>query len=157
MSQESLSAALEREHREIDHGIAAFLTGPGEAAALARATAALRRHIYLEEEFLFPPLRDGGLSMPIFVMMREHGAVWDTMDELDALLAKGTQDDAVAATGQDLLARLARHNAKEEPVIYPQADHGLTEAATAALRDFMETGQLPQGWVCERGGGDPRV
>lgn len=157
MSQESLSAALEREHREIDHGIAAFLTSPGEAASLARATAALRRHIYLEEDFLFPPLRDGGLSMPIFVMMREHGEVWDTMDELDALVAKGTQDDAVASTGQDLLARLARHNAKEEPVIYPQADHGLTEAATAALRDFMETGQPPQGWVCERGGGDPRV
>ena len=52
----SLAAALEQEHREIDDGIAAFTAVPGDRHALARAIGALRRHIYLEEEILFPLL-----------------------------------------------------------------------------------------------------
>lgn len=54
MEGETLHAALEREHHEIDAGIEAFLAPPagGEnrTASLVRAIAALRRHIYLEEK-----------------------------------------------------------------------------------------------------------
>ena len=56
MSPGTLADALEREHQEIDLGIAAFRADPRRTAALGRALAGLRRHIYLEEEFLFPPL-----------------------------------------------------------------------------------------------------
>ena len=49
METEGLAAALEREHREIDEGIAAFTTSPGDPQPLAHAIRALRRHIYLEE------------------------------------------------------------------------------------------------------------
>src|SRR5690554_5908558 len=78
----SLAAALEREHREIDDGLEIFSAG-GEGTderreALERAIRALRRHIYLEEEFLFPPLREAGLVAPIFVMLREHAQIWAT-------------------------------------------------------------------------------
>ncbi|MEO6996601.1 MAG: hemerythrin domain-containing protein, partial [Terracoccus sp.] len=58
---ESLTALLEREHHEIDAGIEAFLEGLAQNEIrdqeLTRSVGALRRHIYLEEEFLFPPLR----------------------------------------------------------------------------------------------------
>lgn len=67
MEIESLAAALEREHHEIDAGIAAFTAAPGDWQPLARAIRALRRHIYLEEEFLFPLLREaepGSRSSP---------------------------------------------------------------------------------------------
>lgn len=151
---ETPAAALEREHREIDAGIEAFtesLTrGEFGPEPLRRAMDTLRRHIYLEEEFLFPPLRTAGLVGPVLVMLREHGELWQSMGALEALLAEGA--DAGTATVRDrcreLLAQLDRHNSKEEPIVYPQAERVLTESATAELRTLIASGELPEGWVC---------
>lgn len=154
----ALAAALEREHGEIDAGIEVFLTGQAEgqpcAQPLRQALSALRRHIFLEEEFLFPPLRDAGLVAPIFVMLREHGEIWDTVDALDAQLAINPGAAAMSEICRALLAQLERHNSKEEPIIYPQADTVLTAAATSSLRTFLATGRMPEGWVCARAGAE---
>jgi hemerythrin-like domain-containing protein len=147
MTMETLAAALEREHHEIDGAIEAYLEEPGEnAESLARALAALRRHIYLEEQFLFPPLRAAGFVAPIFVMLREHGELWRTMESIEREL----EDDAASVPGECkwLLALLAKHNAKEEPILYPHADSALTAPASAELREFLREGRLPDGWVC---------
>jgi hypothetical protein len=81
---ESLSALLEHEHHEIDAGLEAFLAGldcgQTRTQDLTHAVEALRRHIYLEEAFLFPPLRAAGLIPPVLVMLREHGEIWRTLD-----------------------------------------------------------------------------
>ena len=65
MEMELLAVALEREHIEIDDALTAFAAGPvtkeRDLEPLSGAIGALRRHIYLEEEFLFPPLRETGL------------------------------------------------------------------------------------------------
>jgi regulator of cell morphogenesis and NO signaling len=155
---ERLSVLLEREHHEIDAGVQAFLEGLslGETRTeeLTRAVEALRRHIYLEEEFLFPPLRAAGMLPPVLVMLREHGEIWR---RLDAILA--TDPDADGAAAQDrcgaLLALLASHNAKEEPIIYPQADAVLTPEATTDLRVFISSGRMPDGWTCAQA--QPRI
>lgn len=85
----SLSAVLVHEHHEIDAGIEAFLAGLslGETRMqeLTRAVEALRRHIYLEEEFLFPPLQAAGMIPPVLVMLREHGEIWRTLDAIQIL------------------------------------------------------------------------
>ncbi len=152
----ALAVALEREHREIDAGIEAFLAaqakGLPRTEPLTQAIDALHRHIFLEEEFLFPPLRDAGLIAPIFVMLREHGEIWDTLDALDAQLAINPGAAAMSEISRTLLEQLARHNAKEEPIIYPQADTVLTATASARLSSFMATGQRPEGWACARAG-----
>ena len=153
MTQETLSAALEREHREIDTGVEEFLDDTSDAAPLVRAMQALRRHIYLEEAFLFPPLREGGLSMPIFVMQREHGELWDTMDELEELLEDEAGPAATADLSRHLLEQLDRHNSKEEPVIYPHADAALPAETAEQLRAFLDSGWLPDGWVCAHAAG----
>ena len=74
-----LSVVLKREHHEIDSAIAAFIEkldgGCVQPEPLRAALEALRRHIYLEETILFPPIREAGMIMPIFVMMREHCAI----------------------------------------------------------------------------------
>jgi regulator of cell morphogenesis and NO signaling len=153
MGVETVAEALEREHHEIDDGIAAFTAGSAggtpDPQPLLRAVAALRRHIYLEEEFLFPPLREAGLSMPVFVMVREHAQMWKTMDTLDAVV----REDAAAAPVADLLRELQEeldaHNPKEEQILYPQTDQVLSEAATAELRELLDQGRTPEGWVCE--------
>lgn len=156
---DTLAAALEREHHEIDRGIEAFLVGRAEGQPqtepLARAIEALRRHIFLEEHFVFPPLRDAGLVAPIFVMLREHGEIWDTLDVLDAQLIANPDAAAMSEICDKLLEQLARHNAKEEPILYSQTDAVLTTAAGADLRAFLAAGRRPDRWVCAQAGTGP--
>jgi len=157
-TQPTLSAALEREHHEIDGGIEEYAAalasddgdGTQDPAPLLRAMAALRRHIYLEEEFIFPPLKDAGMMMPVFVMLREHGEIWDGMDALDAMLASDADHETQLQACRELLAQLESHNMKEEPVIYPQADAMLSAEATERLHAFLATGEMPDGWRCEK-------
>jgi regulator of cell morphogenesis and NO signaling len=151
MEGATLGAALEREHREIDARIEAFgaepAEGGGRVESLTGAIAALRRHIYLEEEFLFAALRSE-LAVPTIVMLREHGELWRTLDELEEKLAEGARE-SVRGLCRELLARLASHNGKEEPIFYTRADPGLTPAAAAELRAFLESGRMPEAWVCQ--------
>ena len=146
MEIESLAAALEREHHEIDHGIAAFTAAPGDPQPLIRAIRALRRHIYLEEEFLFPLLCEAepGLTAPVFVMLREHAQIWAALDSLERELDDGTR----LVLCRQLTVRLLHHNLKEEKVLYPRADDALPPAAADRLRAFLGSGELPEGWVC---------
>lgn len=154
MSGEALRVALEHEHREIDSGIETFIAGleNGKAVTtpLLGAMEELRRHIYLEEEFLFPAMRKAGMTMPILVMLREHGELWRTMDAIDALLGDPAEPGRILDCCRELLAQLNQHNSKEEPVIYPLADAALTAEAYAGLRTFLQTGQTPEGWVCQQ-------
>lgn len=153
MPEQALSAALQHEHQQIDAGIATVLEqldrGRVAAETLGATLDFLRRHIYLEERILFPPIRHGGLMMPLFVMMREHGEIWRTMDTLTAMLADGAEPAAVAQTCRQLVGQLDAHNMKEEPVIYPAADNGLSAEQAAELADFLDTGRTPDAWVCQ--------
>lgn len=154
MEIESLAAALEREHREIDEGIEAFTVDPGSAVRdlrpLAAAIRALRRHIYLEETLLFPPLYEAGLVAPVIVMLREHGQIWATLDALEGQLHTGAPEDIEPALCRQLSVQLLHHNLKEEKILYPQADQVLSAPVTAQLRDSLDSGELPDGWVCQR-------
>ncbi len=142
----SLAVALEREHHEIDSGIAAFTAAPWDRQPLGHAIGALRRHIYLEEEFLFPLLREAesGLAAPVFVMLREHAQIWATLDSLERDLDAGTG----LALCRRLTVQLLHHNLKEEKILYPRADDALSPTAASRLRAFLRSGELPGGWVC---------
>jgi len=146
----TLASALEQEHREIDRAIEDYLASSdengGRVESLTQAMTALRRHIYLEEEFLFPPMRDAGFVAPIFVMLREHGELWDTMGTIDRELAADPAE--VPGRCKWLLAQLTKHNQKEEPILYPHADEVLGAPASAELVTFLERGSIPDGWVC---------
>lgn len=150
----TLAEALEKEHEDIDAGIAAFRSGLGGGTppvdTMMRALAAHRRHIYLEETLLFPPLRSGGLFAAVLVMLREHGEMWTLMDELEPLVSAGGADPAVAGLCERFVALIDAHNLKEEATIYARADEVLSAPASAELRSFMESGTMPQGWVCEK-------
>jgi regulator of cell morphogenesis and NO signaling len=152
----ALGAALEREHREIDAGIDAFRTssaggetGPdGALASLRRAMDALRRHIYLEEEFLFPPMR-AEFAIPMGVMLREHGEIWRTLDALEAKLSESDDRASMLSVCDELAEQLERHNSKEEPIFYTQADRSLGTEESTELKDFLQSGQMPPGWICQ--------
>lgn len=153
MQPETLDAALEREHREIDASLERFDEGLADGEwrtdSLAAGADALRRHIYLEEEFLFPALRAAGFMAPVFVMLREHGDIWARLDDIEEKAASAADVAATRQTYEELAALLESHNAKEEAILYPQADSVMEPAAHEQLSKFMETGRLPDGWVCE--------
>lgn len=155
MGEEALSVVLEREHHEVDDGIEAFVasyvSGDASPDAFERAADLLRRHIYLEEIQLFPPLRAGGLMAPVFVMLREHGELWATLEQVQQAIAAGDRP-LVEQLCKNLLAQLANHNGKEEPILYPQIDALLDAGATAEALEFLRSGTMPDGWVCERAG-----
>ena len=149
----TLTDALEREHHEIDAGLEAF----GEALARGRVAAeafgpaadALRRHIYLEEEHLFPPLRARGLFGPITVMIREHADIWPLLDVIEAGIADGAPAEAMGETFRQLTSLLEEHNFKEERIVYPSADQSLPEAEAAEMHTLIEDASMPEGWRCQ--------
>ena len=151
-----LSVVLKREHHEIDSAIAAFIEnldgGCVQAEPLSAAVEALRRHIYLEETILFPPIREAGMVMPIVVMMREHGELWRTMGALTDLIADRADSEQLRDTCHRLLGQLEQHNSKEEPIIYPHVDCDLPALVSAELARFIETGRIPDGWACQQAG-----
>jgi regulator of cell morphogenesis and NO signaling len=144
-----LSVVLQREHHEIDSAIAAFIEtldgGCMQPEPLRAALEALRRHIYLEETFLFPPIREAGMLMPVFVMMREHGELWRTMGALTDLIVDTADSEQLRDTCHRLLGQLEQHNSKEEPIIYPLADSDLPALVSAELARFIEIGRIPDG------------
>ncbi|AYM40948.1 MULTISPECIES: hemerythrin domain-containing protein [Mycobacteroides] len=157
MTNLAVSVELKREHREIDLAIETFIEGLDSGSVhhelLVDTIEALRRHIYIEEVFLFPPLRDAGVVMPIFVMMREHGQLWRTMDTLTDLLNSRKNSLCLRDMCMQLLDQLHQHNFKEELIIYPNADTGLPLHTSVEVSRFVETGQAPDGWVCQQAGG----
>src|SRR5690625_4310136 len=171
MSPSSIAEALIREHHEIDAGIESFIsriTAAGQeptaaevgesAAALLGSFAALRRHIYLEEEFIFPALDDPSVSMALMVMYREHGQIWRLMDQVEQNIsandaASNHAPSEILTTCQAMLTELERHNAKEGPIIYPHTDADLSESERQRLKNFLDTGQMPAGWVCREAAG----
>lgn len=164
-----LARALLKEHHEIDAGIETFtsratesLTGEPKTGRelsawsepLVAAMHALRRHIYLEETLVFPKLRVGGLMMAVMVMIREHGELWREMDAVEQQLSEmaapqRTEVSQLISSCRNMLALLDAHNMKEEPVIYPHLDTDLDGPTERLLTEFLKTGEMPEGWVCE--------
>jgi regulator of cell morphogenesis and NO signaling len=157
METDSVASALEREHQEVDAAIEAFTGGPQDdqgRADLSRALSVLRRHIYIEEEFLFPALREAGLDGPVMVMLREHAEIWKLLDTIEPELT--SIGDAAHWAGGATLCReldflLREHNLKEERVLYPLADRVLTVEVISRVGSVLDSGSLPQGWLCQGG------
>lgn len=149
METKTLDAALKQEHRQIDEGIEAFTRGGTDMDALAGSMQALRRHIYLEEELLFPPLQAAGMFGPIFVMLREHGEMWIMMDALQIEMTERPDSAVVLERCKELVAELEAHNLKEEQILYSQADALLGAEAGGTLAEFLESGEMPERWVCD--------
>lgn len=148
-----VGATLEREHRTIDDGIMNFADAdpsavtPEQRGGLLDAIAVLRRHIYIEEEYLFPPLRAAGMVGPVMVMVREHGLMWPLLDQLQRLVSDGNFGTA-AQLCRDLLEQLNSHNTKEEMILYPQADEVLSPGDLDELTGLLSTAEIPADWLC---------
>ena len=92
METESLAAALEREHHEIDAGIAAFTAAPATGSRWHARSARCAATSTWRRSSCSRCLREAepGLAAPVFVMLREHAQIWATLDSLERELETGT-------------------------------------------------------------------
>lgn len=126
-----------RDHRACDELWAAFEQAVADRDAHApkawrRFDAAMRRHIAMEEEVLFPAFEEatGMVDVgPPAVMRMEHAQMRGLLDQAGNAVAAGDLDAALDQ-GDTLLMLIQQHNAKEEGMLYPMAEQVLGERWT---------------------------
>lgn len=144
------SHRLTDQHQRIDQGVQGAVDGTGTIASLATSLALLRQHLYVEETLLFPPLATAGLAMPVFVMKREHGAMWPLLQELSVACESGASIDTLGETAAALFRLLRIHNSKEEQIVYATADRLASERGDGALQQALAAApEVPDDWICE--------
>ncbi|MBI4213409.1 MAG: hemerythrin domain-containing protein [Chloroflexi bacterium] len=145
----TVGTLLEGEHQWIDGRFGQFLqalnAGSVNAEPLDEAAHVLHRHIFLEEEILFPELEARGVVGPTAVMVQEHGQICDFLERIAMLIRDGAPPDRIQQVFDALRSLLEEHNAKEEQVLYPAADHLLN---SAELLRRMQGADPPHGWLC---------
>lgn len=142
------SKLLAVQHQHIDQGVEGIVSGTSDTAALAASLRLLREHVYVEEAALFPLLEANGLTIPVFVMKREHGQMWPLIVRLETACANGTSTESLRADCATLLQLLNMHNPKEEQILYTAADRYEPTHADASLIGAMAKAKMPAGWKC---------
>ena len=154
----TVGEVLEHDHHRIDAWLEKFaeaLTrGEVDADSFAQGTEALRHHIYVEEALHFPPLKRAGLFGPIMVMLREHGEIWDLLDQIQAGIEAEESPGQVYEVWQHLEHVLREHNLKEERILYPAGDDILDEEQSDDILSTLAEAEMPDGWRCEMAGDD---
>lgn len=114
---------------------------------LEEAIRRLRRHFWVEEECVFPaliPTKPG----PVMVMLRQHGVIWDHLDELEALHNDGDLHPELALTIYSALRQeMDRHNFTEDNLLYADIDDILGRDLSQPVLDGLAT-EMPPGWIC---------
>lgn len=136
------------QHRHIDAGIKGVVDGSGEPPALAESLVLLRLHLYIEEVLLFPPLAKSGLTMPVFVMQREHGLMWPLLETLATACAASAPVASLHEPARELFQLLQMHNSKEEQIVYTAADRLAAGSEGDKLVAAIEAARLPNAWAC---------
>lgn len=128
----TITTVLTADHRHGDRLFDAALQAAGEAdwpacrERLGEFVQALRHHMRIEEEILFPAFeRASGVSGgPTWVMRQEHQQMLAMLDRI-ASAAAARDADGFDALARSFAALMAAHSAKEERVLYPMCDEML--------------------------------
>lgn len=149
MTTFAVAETLEHDHRAIDEEFGRVKAGLQEGAwrreSFRHAADELRHHIYVEEEALFPVLRQAGMVAPVFVMIREHGEIWRALDAMEA--EDGGDPARALAAFASLESVLSAHNFKEEQILYPASDSALSAESVEGVRRAFEDSKRPEGWL----------
>ena len=125
--------ALTAQHRSCDAAFAAIeqaAHGRDWAAAADAArkfVAETEAHFRFEEETLFPALEEAApmASGPVSVMRMEHAQMREFFNDLGIATDK-RDPELLHDVLETLLLLMQQHNMKEEGVLYPIADQGLS-------------------------------
>ncbi len=121
--------------------------GRRDSEFLARACTDLCQHMFVEERFLFPLMKER-LAAVVAGLENEHGRLLDLMAELQNLLQQDTDREAVQACTSRFMGALTAHNTAEDLGIYPDLLTlvGISKAQVLLLE--VEKAEVPRGWTC---------
>ncbi|GGM78826.1 hypothetical protein GCM10007108_16230 [Thermogymnomonas acidicola] len=106
-----------------------------------RISVGLRRHIYAEEEDMFPRALQArpDLSAKVSGLEMEHASIWMLLDRVEGEIRRNEVVKAPKYV-QEIYDILQAHNVQEEKDVYPVAG---TDPPLASFR-------VPDGWVCRK-------
>lgn len=143
---------LARDHRRLDDLFGRFLAAAGAndltfaARAMREFDAALRRHMELEEEHLFPaspgeklaPTPGEGDRERLFRELRlEHVQIREVSGMMASLLDEGNDVAGTRALAGNLARRWDAHTAREELDAFPLLGDSIDPAGEAVLREAL--------------------
>jgi hemerythrin-like domain-containing protein len=104
----------------------------------AEFDAAMRLHLAMEEEVLFPAFEaaTGMRGGPTHVMRMEHQQMRGMLDQMARAAATG-DFDSVSDHGDTLMMLIQQHNLKEEGMLYPMTERALGGAAWGEVGDRL--------------------
>ncbi len=144
-----VAALLTEQHRDMEAGILGLVDGSGSRAEVTAAVRLLRKHIYVEEAFLFPAIeRDPRRWMALAQMRHEHGDMWPHIETALALLDARAALDELLPGCEAMLRCLRAHDLKEEEAIYSAVERYRPDAQHPPLESLFETDAIPDGWKC---------
>lgn len=151
-TQTPISEHLESEHRWIHQRFEQFRQGlergQVNAAPFREAASVLHRHIYLEEDILFPEVEARGLEGPTTVMAQEHGEICRYLGGIENLIGTGAAASRIRDTLKALYLLLEEHNFKEEQMLYPSADQMIDPIERDVILQRLKASAPPEGWAC---------
>ncbi len=121
--------------------------GRREAEWVVRARADLSQHVFVEEQVLFPLVKER-LAAVVAGLQEEHGRILDLTQALHDLLQGDADREILQACTTRLMGALSAHNAAEDLGVYPDLLAALGPAKAQALLLEVETVQPPPGWMC---------
>ena len=143
MEDENVEYFMTKDHQDtneiLDIVLKDSIKGVVDRESIAKVTEMLRRHIYIEEEILFPALPSDN-DKDIEFLEVQHGEVFRFLKSLNS----NNNADLIKDISKKLLDLLIEHNAFEESFIY-----GNFEKLDAA---FIEKITFPVGWKCRYAG-----
>ncbi len=148
----TITDVLEPEHRWIDERFERFraLLADGQVNAdpFEEAAQVLHRHMYVEEEVLFPEVETRGMAGPVAVMLQEHGEICRLLNIVQDLIGKKAPPADIEDSLKAVVTVLGEHGSKEEMVLYPTADQVLVGPEFAQLVQRVREETPPEGWLC---------
>lgn len=143
MEDENVEYFMTKDHQDtneiLDTVLKDSIKGVVDRESIAKVTEMLMRHIYIEEEILFPKLPSDNDKDVEFLEV-QHGEVFRFLKSLNS----SNNADLIKDISKKLLDLLIEHNAFEESFIY-----GNFEKLDAA---FIEKITFPVGWKCRYAG-----
>lgn len=130
-----------RDHRELErlfkeHERAERAEEPSrQAAAVRELVRELSIHAVIEEQFVYPALRDAGADTRVLDALEEHHAVKLTLAELETLPATNGRFGAKVRL---LAENVRRHIAEEERELLPLLDRSLDDDHRRALGQTLD-------------------
>lgn len=140
----TITAVLTADHRQGDQLFAATTRAAeeGDWSACHRQfdgfLAALKRHMKIEEEMLFPAFEQAsGISGgPTSVMRQEHQRMLALLDEIAAAIA-AHDSELFRATADSFAGVMEAHSLKEERILYPLCDEVLPGSSAEKLQEML--------------------